>query len=533
MTSARVLILQAMAVSLVLNLVSTSQAYSKPSDMLQYMNPNQKKTYLNQSQDRVIKKQNFKKVEAEGAQPIPNKEIGLFARLETNLLGDDEKLKALLADPRVNGLSAMIAWQQLEPVEDQYQWQSVDHLLQLCADAKKSLILRISTCGLDSAPDTISDTPKWVFDAGAKSLPYTGSDAKEHQMPIYWDPVYTAKWSNFVNAMGQKYDKNPAIHSIGITGGGVRGGTQVLPDCNGNKVQCEELEQKLKTDYKMSQQQLVQHWKYIADLFPHSFTVARLNFDVDPPTASRQGQDSLDEISDYLVYRYGERVYLSRIDVDSAKHGFDQYRVLIKFRPDTLTGYQLAESFPAADLSKLVKSSLDDGISFIEVPTSLLQNTDAGVVTALQELRSHLGYQLLSQKVSLPSDIKSGAPLKAEFTFINLGSATAMRPNRQFDKDVASSYKIQLELRDTTGAAVLQSLHTPAVPTNQWTAGKPIRWEEELKMAPLKPGEYSVWLSVIDPDTKHRLQILDAAGDASKNVPETAIAVGKIQVLPE
>jgi hypothetical protein len=133
----------------------------------------------------------------------------------------------------------------------------------------------------------------------------------------------------------------------------------------------------------------------------------------------------------------------------------------------------------------------------------------------------------------LPSDIKSGAPLKAEFTFINLGSATAMRPNRQFDKDVASSYKVQLELRDTTGTAVLQSLHTPAVPTNQWTAGKPISWEEELKMAPLKPGEYSVWLSLVDPDTKRRLQILDAAGDVSKNVPDTAIAVGKIQVLAE
>lgn len=82
----------------------------------------------------------------------------------------------------------------------------------------------------------------------------------------------------------------------------------------------------------------MEHWKYVADIFPKAFPHTRLNFDIDPPTPNRAGQDSLDEISDYLIYRYGQRIYLTRQGIGDAKHGFDQYRVLLKFHGDTLTG---------------------------------------------------------------------------------------------------------------------------------------------------------------------------------------------------
>ncbi|MGH9548834.1 MAG: beta-galactosidase, partial [Terriglobales bacterium] len=335
--------------------------------------------------------------------------------------------KELLADPRINGLSVLLPWRQLEPEETHYQWQSIDKLLDLCQSANKSLILRISTCGTDNT-DNSGDTPKWVYDAGAKFVTFK-SGGNERRMPVYWDSTYLAKWSNFINAMGEKYDKNPSVHSIGITGGGVGGGTAIIPEA-GDKEQYDALDEKLKKEFGMNGHQLVEHWKYVADLFPRAFKTARLNFDIDPPTPNRAGENLLDEISDYLVYRYGERVYLTRENVSSAKHGFDQYRVLLKFRPDTLTGYQLSSSFPSEDLSKLVKNSLDDGVSFAEVPANLISSKDQAVAAALDQLRAHLGYQLISQKVTLPNDIKSGDPLKAGFSFVNLGAATPMRPSR-------------------------------------------------------------------------------------------------------
>lgn len=505
-----------------------SPAFADTSDILHYMNPIPKKQgYLNQSQDRVIKRKGFKSVQIEGAQPIPNMENGLFAIVSPSQITDQAAMQTLLDDPRCNGLSVMLPWNMLEPEEAKFQWQPIDNLLSWCKEKNKSVILRVSTCGEDQT-DAQSDTPKWVFDAGAKSVAYSSADGKERLMPIYWDPTYLAKWSNFVNALGQRYDSNSAIHSVGITGGGVNGGTAILPSF-GDKARFEELQAKLKADDGLTERKLVQNWKYIADLFPQAFKTARLNFDIDALTPNRAGENSLDEISDYLVYRYGERIYLTRHDVANAKHGFDQYRILVKFRPDTLSGYVLTSAFPPSELEKLEKNALEDGISFAEIPAAFLTGKDQATLNALDDMRAHMGYQVITQKVVIPSDIKSGAPLKASFSFINIGSVAPMRPNRSFDKDTPSSYKVQLELRDPSGKAVVQSLHTPAIPTQQWETGKPITWEEELKMPKLQPGMYSVWLSLIDADTKRKLQVLNG-GVAGKPEVSSALDLGKIQV---
>jgi hypothetical protein len=70
------------------------------------------------------------------------------------------------------------------------------------------------------------------------------------------------------------------------------------------------------------------------------------------------------------------------------------------------------------------------------------------------------------------------------------------------------------------------------VPTNKWSGGEPVSWEEELKMPKLQPGEYSVWMSLVDTDTKRKLQIVNAAA-AEKHIPESTVAVGKIQVIAD
>jgi hypothetical protein len=499
---------------------------NKAGELLKYLNPVHEKTYLNDSQDRIIKKKSFKGTELVGAQAVPNKELGLFASVDLTQLQDDSLLKDILAQPSVNGLSVMVPWASAEPTEGQFDWKQIDHLLDLAGQNKKSVILRVTTCG-----STDSDTPKWVFDAGAKSVTYTGTDGKTHTLPVFWDTTYLAKWSNFINALGSRYDKNQSVHSVGITGGGVAGGTLVIPNIE-NKEEHAKLETSLKSEFGMNQRQLVQHWKYVADLFPHAFPSCRLNFDIDPPTANRAGEDSLDEISDYLIYRYGQRVYLTRQNIADAKHGFDQYRVLLKFKPDTITGYRLAPAITAESLDKLARFALDDGISFIEVPSQFFTTKDEAISHTLEHLRSKLGYQLVSQSITLPTDVKSGDPLKASFTFLNLGSAPAMRPSRQFDKDVASSYKVQLELRDGTGKPVVQSLHTPQVPTQKWIAGTPVTWEESLKMPKLTPGQYSVYLSLVDAETKRKLQLLDALKPDHLTAQDT-IAAGQVLVRAE
>ncbi len=535
--ASRLALFAGLPLALGLSLMAGSlEAKNGAVEFAKYFNPIQKKGYLNESQDRVIKKRSFKPGEASDIEAAANKEIGIFASLAPADLANDQLIEDLLAHANVNGLSIIVPWQQLEPAEDEFNWQPIDRVLELAGKHSKSVIVRVSTCGLDL--DGKADTPQWVFDAGTKSVPYTGADGNEHQLPIFWDSTYLANWRNFVKALGKRYDKNESVHSIGITGGGILGGTSVMPQLGSSStakssesVAARELEQKLKKDFGMNQRQIVEHWKYVADIFPKYFESARLNFDIDPPIAGRTGQDALDEISDYLIYRYGERIYLTREGVANAKHGFDQYRVLSKFRNDTLTGYQVSPSLPSGDLQKLAKNALDDGISFAEVPSSLLESKEESVQEPLKVLADHIGYEIVTQKASLPQEIPSGQPLKATFTFLNLGAATPMRPTRAFDKDVASSYRILIEVRDGAGKPAVLSLHTPPTPTNQWVAGKPVTYDEELKMPQLAPGEYSVHMWLVDADSKRKLQLLDAVSH-DKPTAANSVPLGKLRVVP-
>ncbi len=574
---------------------------------MKYLNPVPEKTYLNKSQDRVIKKKGFKTVEMQGAKPVDNKELGFFAIVPLDKIGDKTLIESLLKKPDVNGISVLLPWRILEPTEGETNFKPIDQLLALCKDNNKTLILRVSTFGGDISAK--SDTPDWVFnDPSVRSVIYLGTDGKEHQMPIFWDPNYLAKWSNLINELGEQYDKNQTLHSLGITGGGVGAGTNVIPDGvasikttigadikatpdkpakeadtasttdstksedasatkgdsdekktssdsneksaktsektakaqsagddnpedkTAGKETRKEITQVLEKKFGMTQRQLVEHWKYVADLFPKAFETTRLNFDISPPTPNRKGQDSLDEISDYLVYRYGQRVYLTRLNVKDGHHGFDDYRVLLKFHPDTLTGYRLRDEFVTKEVDKLAKNAAEDGISFCEVPASLISQDDAAVKTAFDDMRLHMGYQLVSKEVSIPKDLKIGTPLKASFTFFNLGAASAQKPSRQLDKDVASSYKVQLELRNESGKPIARLLHTPEIPTNQWGAGKPIAWAEELKTPPqLTPGKYEVYLSLVDAETKRKLRFLHASGSGEPQALFDA-PVGSIQI---
>lgn len=517
---------------------------NKPLEILKYFNPIPEKNYTNASQDRLIKKQSFKGAAVANAQPANNKEVGFFAILPSDKLNDTELAESLLANPRTNGLSVTVPWRALEPAEEKYEWGTVDQLLKQCQSHGKTLILRVSTCGIDlpaGSDQPASDTPDWVFSAGAKSVKYFDKDGKPHLMPLFWDQNYLAAFSNFVSEMGSRYDKNPLLHSVGITGGGFLGGTSLVPTNLADKgdksatpesgfTTSSQIENYLRKKEGLTQKQIVDHWKYVADLFPQAFPNTSLNFAINPPTPNRAGEDALDEISDYLIYRYGQHIYTTRQDLKNGKHGFDDYRVLLKFRPDTYEGLSLLPQFPVSDLEKLTKTSLDDGISFIEIPTQLLNNTDSSVVQALDNLNAHMGYQIVSQKVAIADQLEQGEPLKADFTFVNIGDAVPKRPVRELDKDVPTSYKVMIELKDQSGKAVAQLLHTPERGTLDWKAGAPITWQHSLRMPNLAPGEYEASVSLYDPIASRRIVLLDGRQPDSQK-PAVAVPVGKVRIV--
>ncbi len=93
---------------------NSSPALAVPNgkEIFKYLNPIHEKSYLNEAQDRQIKKKSFKSTGVSGSQPIPNREIGLFALVDNDKLSDAPYLDELLKCPAINGLSCLLTWKQ-------------------------------------------------------------------------------------------------------------------------------------------------------------------------------------------------------------------------------------------------------------------------------------------------------------------------------------------------------------------------------------------------------------------------------------
>ena len=535
------------ALSISISSTAAAFAHNTVGDFVKYFNPLPQKNYLNESQDRRITKGKFKAADSTSVATAQNPEQGIFAILPPDKFTQAELADRLLSDQRVAGLSVLVPWKTFEPTEEKYNWADLDALLALCQKHNKTVILRVSTCGVDlpadGAKDKIaSDTPEWVFANGAKSVKYNDKNKTAHLMPVFWDQTYLAAFSNFIGELGSRYDKNILMQSVGITGGGFSGGTSILPTSLESKNvakdennetgfnSAEALDNYLRKDHALTQKKIVDHWKYVADIFPQAFPNTRLNFAINPTTPNRAGEDALDEISDYLVFRYGEHIYITRQNIEDGRHSFDDYRVQLKFRADTYAGVELAPSFSPVDLSRLSKAALDDGISFVEIPVELLDNQDATVKQSLEKLAHHLGYHLVSQTAKIPAELMQGDQLKADFSFLNIGDTSPKRPVRELDKDVASSYKVMIELKDSSGKMVAKILHTPSKKTELWKSGENISWQQSLKMPELAPGEYEASASIYDPNSDKKLNIIDAR-ETGKQVAGVDLALGKLRIV--
>jgi hypothetical protein len=97
------------------------------------------------------------------------------------------------------------------------------------------------------------------------------------------------------------------------------------------------------------------------------------------------------------------------------------------------------------------------------------------------------------------------------------------------DKDVPSSYKIQLPLKNNEGKTLALLRHTPPTSTVDWLGNKPVTWEQDLKLPHLKPGKYNLSLNIIDEQNNHKLNFTNTA---TVKEPQTGddLAVGIIEI---
>src|SRR5437867_71919 len=107
----------------------------------------------------------------------------------------------------VEGIRLRTGWNVVQPTFNTYDWSTIDQALSLAAQNGKRV-------GVSIGPGIAS--PQWVYDNGATK--YQLQDGSGFSMPIPWESAYMDQWLAFVRTFGARYDANPALAYVIITG---------------------------------------------------------------------------------------------------------------------------------------------------------------------------------------------------------------------------------------------------------------------------------------------------------------------------
>lgn len=145
-------------------------------------------------------------------------DAGLYGLLTTNIAATSSQVSTFLAHPDFVGVSVRTYWRDIEPTQGNRDWTYYDSLVSAAQAQGKRVILRLEAAWA---------SPQWVLtavqNAGGPLYQYyekhqvTTPDLKE-SMPGPWDATYLLHWKNFIAAFGAKYNGNPTVAGVLISG---------------------------------------------------------------------------------------------------------------------------------------------------------------------------------------------------------------------------------------------------------------------------------------------------------------------------
>jgi hypothetical protein len=122
----------------------------------------------------------------------------------------------LLQNANVDGFRYRMTWKAIQPTSaGVYKWTQLDAQLAIAAQAGKKLGISISA-GL-ATPAWVYTTAPVVYKYHMQEInPLTGLSVGDQPLP--WDTAYQSKWASFVAAFGARYNNNPNVSYIVLSG---------------------------------------------------------------------------------------------------------------------------------------------------------------------------------------------------------------------------------------------------------------------------------------------------------------------------
>lgn len=314
------------------------------------------------------------------AQPSPAPTgVKVFAYVPGLLATDGDVAKVVrpLIQTDVYGLSFKFGWRTVEPQDGTYQWSTVDSAIAAAAAAKKRAMIRV-VAG--------SNSPDWIY-SEVRSITFSNTDLanpRNHpatlRMPVPWDQTYLEKWDQFIAALGNRYDGNPTLYSVQMTGGGYIG------EMNLPKAYAQW------STAGYSDQLLTTAWTRIIDSYRAAFPRTPTNLDIGEPLGAGRSH-VMQPVLDYVTSKYPSKVYVQENGLNAGfARGVNTFRRAIEFAAtNTVVGYQMYGGkglldAKTGDRLTCFRVAVEDHASYIEVYSSDV--TDPTLASAFKFLSS-------------------------------------------------------------------------------------------------------------------------------------------------
>lgn len=429
-----------------------------------------------------------------------------------------------------------LPWCVLEPEEGVFRWDLIDSWAQPWIQAGKKIAFRI-TC---SENRWAYATPRWVRDAGAKGVEYVWplSDpaipgGETLWEPDYRDPIFLEKLDHFLAAMAKRYGGKEYVAFIDVGTFGMWG------------------EGHTGRSSKLSQETTDEIVRIHVDLHKKHFPDSQLVISDDVAGSSRPGKHfpSLD-------YAFSQGVTLrdDSIMVNTPPHSWYHSELASVFWP-TLPVVVEHEHFGLSSgrgawspelLEKAVEEYHASYLSIHWFPAEYLEKNRE----AIERINLRLGYRLELRQASFPKCVTMDAPFTVETVWANVGTAPCYSGGIPTFTLMDSENRIvwvrtdeTLNVRDLPVAEPGKAVEVPHSSTLQ--AGfvaeipeindgvivnlkKADAWPYAENVPMLKPGSYSLYVSIGDPDGTPEIALPLTHDDGHRRY-----FLGEMEVLPQ
>lgn len=432
---------------------------------------------------------------------LPTEYTGYLTNPGAGWQGDFSPASSLFPETVHYSARSEISWKQLNPSEGVYAWSNIDQQLENAKEDEKQYSFRVFTMSGENYGG--HQIPDWVLNKGAVIL--------SSGEPDYSNCVYQEEWGKFVAAMIKRYDGNPDIAFMDISGYGNFNEWSWQNQTRWDDLWAQSYENNAASPATMEELD-GEARRRLADMFLGGAYKAHRCRSADGRIRSvdysYQGAQKTQLIMPYAgIIQSTQYVFNVRKDVG--------------FRFDCL-GRDGLEDLPPEVLriwrnAPVIyefcgPSSFDMDIAKTLVEQThpiLIHNNDfEGDVNALQELLTSIGYRFFLKQASANSTGKAGEGLPISLVWQNLGTSPVY-------PGLGQNLELSLYLIDRTNGQIVMTYPVEAdisswFPAEPFPSSNPPEYHVRVNLplpSELAPGTYGLTLAIIETNTDTPIQL--------------------------